>query len=948
MTNRWLFILILTSIASAVFAAGKNKIPYEDFNWQRYESEHFYVFYYDEEAHMVDRVVELIETSYAFLSRQLQHEINFKIPFVMYKTHEEFEMTNIFPGFVPRAVGAFADPFQSRMVLPIDLSDEELHALIQHEMTHIFQFDMLYNNRISTIIRSQSPTWFREGMASYFGDDETTLDKMVLRDAALNADFRSLNQVAGLSFLAYRIGHSAFDFMEEEWGIEGIRNFLWQYRKNITGRIGIAINKAFEVQPEEFDRMFRKYLRKKYIDLLPKKEEPDDYAREIRTRKVFTTLSPELSPSGDLFAAIVPIKNELDLVLISTKDGRIFSNLTKGYTGRYTEILLGAFEGKNDLAWSSDGNEIAFTARKEGTSHLFVVNVLTKKIVDSIKIPSVRDIQSPCFSKNGRTLFFVGNKNGQFDLFEYQRDGGQSRNLTEDAFVDRNPKVSPDGKELVYSSSRDGFFKVFAIDLATQEKSQLSSGQGNDIQPNYSQDMSKVYYSSDRYDDIYNIYALDLEKGTLEQFTDVLTGAFAPQERVIFDHKESEETKQLVFTSYYEGRYRIYRMEKPEERAVAYEVKNDNYSAFRANPDYLQFELTPANHTTYKPKKHFMVSNVGLTAGVTDDGRFLSSGNLTFSDVLNIHNLNVDVQSISSYDSYYVSYINRKGRFQWGTSASYYQYFFIDYFYQPGNRLDRLYKNASLTMFGRYPINMFTRFDFGIGYRDQDFYTLAFQDGEIPYYKPVDHTKPFAYAAFSFDSIRYSSYGPQHGFGVDLTAEHMLDVNDSFRLRLRGYKELTRRSLLAFRIEGDLSDGDTPDLFFLGGTDNLRGDYYYNQFAGTRKFLSTFELRFPILDAVRFPIGLTLGNIRGAFFVEAGGTWFEGGDFNFEFEGDTWDPDRFELEYLTPYPYLIGSYGLDVSMFFMGLELHWAWAKRTNFQEFPEGTRFSFWIGRKF
>jgi Tol biopolymer transport system component len=940
-----MMILLAGSLA---LGSGKNKIPYDQFKWSQYESEHFYFFFYEQERHLVPHLAEMVETSYGILSRKLQHQIGFKIPFIFYKTHEEFETTNIFPGFVPRMVGGFSDPFQSRMVIPVDIPEEELQALIQHEMTHIFQFDMLYNNRISTIIRSQAPTWFTEGMASYMGDDETTLDKMVLRDAALNAKFYSLKQVEGMSFLAYRIGHAVFDFMEENWGMEGIRNFLWQYRKNITGRISVAIKKAFEVEEEEFDRQFRKYLRKKYIALLPRKEEPDDYAREIWTKKIFTTLSAELSPSGDLFAAIVPVKNELDLVLISTKDGRIFSNLTKGYTNDYTEIMVGAFNGTNDLSWSWDGDEIAFSVRQEGTAHLIILNVLNGKTIEDIHIPDIRDMQSPCFARDGRRVFFTANQNGKFDIFEYQRDTKKIRNLTGDDYFNKNPKVSPDGKELLYSSSRDGFFKIFSMDLSTGKKTQLTSGLGNDIQANYSQDMQNIYFSSDRYDDIYNIFSLNVHSGLMKQYTDVLTGAFAPQERVMFDHRESEETKQLVFTSYYEGRYRIYRMKDPDKRAADYSSSKDNYTQYRAKPEMLKFELTPENYTEYRPRKHFMVSNVGLTAGITDDGRFLSSGNLTFSDVLNIHNLQVDIRSISSYDSYYITYLNKRNRWQWGVSGMYYQYFLVDFYHQPGSRFDRIYKNASLNVFARYPFSTFTRVDFGLGFRDQDFYTLQFDQEDKPFYKPVDQARPYAYAAFSMDTIRYAFYGPQQGYGLDILAEYMQDTMQSGHLFFRAYKEMTRRSLLAFRMSGDVSNGETPDLFFLGGNNNLRGDYYYNQFAGTRRFLTTGEMRFPIIDVLRLPFGLSLQNIRAAFFVEAGGTWFENDDFNFEFEGDSWDPDNFDHNVYYTYPYLIGSYGLDVSLNLAGLELHWAWAKRTNFKEFPSGSRMSFWIGRKF
>jgi Tol biopolymer transport system component len=943
---RFLLLVVLTS---PVWAAGKNKVQTESLNWRELETEHFTFFYYDQEAHLLEKVSRFAETSYQKLSDLLQHQIQEKIPFIFYKTHEEFEKTTIYPGFLPRAVGAFAEPFQSRMVLPVDMTDDELRGLISHELTHIFQYDMLYNNRISTIIRAQAPTWFTEGMASYLGDDETNLDRMVLRDAAINGNFFSLSQVAGLSFLAYRIGHAVFDFMEENWGLEGIRNFLWQYRKNITGRIEIAIKQAFEIEGEEFDRRFRKYLRKRYIADLPEKEEPDDHALEIRSRKVFTTLSPALSPSGDLFAAIVPVKNKLDLVLVSTKDGKIFENLTKDWTTDYTEILVRAYEGKNDISWSADGEEIAFTARREGTARLFVVNVLTHRFVEDLQFEGVRDIQSPTFAPDGDTLYFVANQNGQFDVFSYHRIHKELKNLTQDEAKDINPQASSDRPELVYSSFRDGFYKIFALDLDTLKQTQLTSGVGNDIQASFSQDHHHLFFSSDRFSDTYNIYSLDLEAGSLTQYTNILTGAFAPQERTFFDHRESQERTQLLFTAYYEGRFRIYRMNEPEKRGTPYSVEQDNWQSFRVRPELLTFKIDPESGETYRPKKHFSVSNANVSVGVTDDSRFISVGDVSFSDVLGIHTLRASVYTISSYESYYVDYINRKNRWNWGGSFRLRQYFLVDPFFSPGDRLERLYKNISLSGFLSYPFSTFTRVDAGAGFRSQDYYQLGINEEDQFFYQPVDYDKPFAYAAFSLDTVRYSYLGPIQGQGLDLVAEVMQDAYRTVQMRYRAYMEMTRRSSFALRVEGDYSDGDTPDLFFLGGINNLRGDFYYNQFVGTRRFLSTAELRFPLLDAINFPFGLSFRNIRGAFYVEVGGAWHEDDSFNWEFEdSDTWSPEQFDRPEYTLYNYLIGTYGLDVHFNMMGAEFHWTFSKRTNFDTFPSGSQMSFWIGYQF
>jgi hypothetical protein len=43
----------------------------------------------------VQRVVSEAEGSYVKLSKFLDHEINFKIPLIYYRTHGDFEQTNV-------------------------------------------------------------------------------------------------------------------------------------------------------------------------------------------------------------------------------------------------------------------------------------------------------------------------------------------------------------------------------------------------------------------------------------------------------------------------------------------------------------------------------------------------------------------------------------------------------------------------------------------------------------------------------------------------------------------------------------------------------------------------------------------------------------------------------------------------------------------------------------
>ena len=129
----------------------------------------------------------MAESAYDELSRRLNYQIPKPIPLIFYVTHAEFEQNNIILNFIPEGVGAFAEPARNRMVLPIDLPDEKLQALIQHELTHIFQYEILFGGRLGRALTSNAPTWFMEGMASYFGNDEDEKDRMFVRDA-VNSD----------------------------------------------------------------------------------------------------------------------------------------------------------------------------------------------------------------------------------------------------------------------------------------------------------------------------------------------------------------------------------------------------------------------------------------------------------------------------------------------------------------------------------------------------------------------------------------------------------------------------------------------------------------------------------------------------------------------------------------------------------------------------------------
>ena len=133
----------------------------------------------------------------------------------------------------------------------------------------------------------------------------------------------------------------------------------------------------------------------------------------------YFAFSHAVSPSGDLVATITfnAKASDIDIVLLSTRDGKIVKNITQGFTSRYETIRyeIDPSLGRS-LAWSRDGDTLAFFARDGRRHSLFLVDVLTGDVVKRLPL-SLDQPVSPGFTPDGRTLLFSAFERGTRDIF---------------------------------------------------------------------------------------------------------------------------------------------------------------------------------------------------------------------------------------------------------------------------------------------------------------------------------------------------------------------------------------------------------------------------------------------------------------------------------------------------------------------------------------------------
>jgi len=987
---RYLFFLLILSLfvsySSAQFLYfpyyGKNKILYEKFNWNHYETEHFDLYYHDEDIKTLKTVAEMAESAYQRISNELKHSIPKRVPIIYYNTHTDFEQTNLYPGQVPEGIIAFAESVLHRVVLQGDMPLDVLQDLIEHELTHIFEYSLLYGSQGGRIYDvRQPPKWVFEGYSEYNTNNWRPVSLMIIRDAILNDRVPELSESGALYAKypavgdpAYDFGHAIYDFIEHKHGKSAIRQ-LW-YSLKQTSLVGSKnpLKKTFDYEPKEFNYEFKKHLRDRFKDFFTR-ENPEDYSitlgPQFPLNPYFLAFSHVLSPSGDIVAVLTLNSKDydFDILLISTKDGSVIKNLTKGHTIKYENIKYNVYldpsDGR-DIAWSSDGDRIAFFARTGHKHSLFIMDVITGKLLNKINIPMDQP-SSPCFFPSGDELLFSGFQEGIHDLFKLNLSTSKTLNLTEDELYEKAPAISPDGKYIAYTIRMDTYDKLFLSPLDNPKKRiQLTFGKSNTISPQFSPDSKEIYFSGDTRG-AFNIYSINLESGELKRYTDVRTGNFFPSPL-------PNDSKEIVFSSFHKGAFQIFKaeLEGEVEKTIPFSEPEEDETYRRFEP-LITLEINEEKIKPYKGmRKLYLTARPPIEAIVSTDGSLYGGTAIAFTDLLGDYSFYLMAYQVRSFRSYSFSYLNQKRRFQYMASAFQYTYFYYPsfYYYNPDFYNYLSYRDAIATR-SISGINFGTYYPMSKYYRAQASLSFYRYEEEFlePYFREQISLSGQSYdyflngnwlsASFSLvgETTRFKFFGPASGNTFMISISQSLPISDNFlqntnlHADLRQYLNIGADMIFAFRWEAFASRGRDPFIYYYGGNNQVRSADYYS-FIANEGWYANAEFRFPLINAASSIIG-QIGPVRGVLFLDITRAKIKGYPAKFyTFQGY----DESGLNLLYREAEAVGSFGYGFEFFLLGIPIHLEFVKRLEIPDISKPFKYKtygdfrteFWIGFDF
>ncbi len=588
--KKYILILIILFISVQIFSYsyGKNKIQSSKLKWSKIETLHFDIYFQKGENQFGKTVALIAEEAYYYIKQDFKTPIKNRIPVIFYKSHQEFETTNIIFPLLSEAVGGFTETARNRIAVPFDGSYKKMEEIFVHELTHAY-INELNKSRNRFLNLTGFPFWFQEGLPEFEAvGGEDVYNNMFVIDMLINEGIGDLSMIGG--FFAYRLGESFLVFVEEEYGRDTVVELFYALRYNSTA--DVAFKKVFGMEFKDIQLQWKNHLKRKYYPYFA----DFDILYEVCERKTdhkddgsFLNFAPRFSPDGN------------DFLYFSNKNIR--TDIWKGSTlGLYKseKILNGETSGKfeefhfqrNNISWFPDGERFAFVSKTSFGDRIYVMNFKSGEIVYTFSFPEFDAIYEIDVSKDGKKIVFAGQKDLKNDIYVYEIETGKITQITNDHYYDNQPRWSPDDKKIVFASARtinesakrDQVFSkltgdIFYYDLEENVFYSVTDDKQNNSFPFWNSDGSKILFVSEQ-EITTNFEVIDILTGQRAQVTNVHGG--------VFTGDISANDDELIFSGYYNGGWDVYLRSNPLDDLEyvdykipeRFEFKDDFYEKF--------------------------------------------------------------------------------------------------------------------------------------------------------------------------------------------------------------------------------------------------------------------------------------------------------------------------------------------------------------------------------
>ncbi len=453
------FLFILPSIIShaqvnsVVF--GRNRVQYNKFKWQYYQTKNFNVYFYDNGQELAKFVAQSAEKELPQIEAATEYSLQRRANIILYNEFAHMQQTNIGLETDILRTGGTTKFVNNKMLVYFDANHANLKRQVREGIAQIITQNLLFGDDIGEVAGNQAlldlPTWLTDGYMAYIGENWSTELDDDLKSELLSGNY---NKFSALSFARPLLaGHAFWYFIEEKYKKENVTYFFYLARQYKN------LNKASQqITKLKFTALLREFM----------EYEEDKYYKDITRRKSYPkgnyvegfTISKRLNYYR---FNVNPNKRNSSFVVTQYKKGIVKVLLSEDFEYK-TLLKYGVRSYQNELnpsypvmAWDPKGTRIAVAYTQEGKLKLFVYDVITRikqyKLDLSSKLDQVQDMK---YMLDSKTLLFSGVKNGHTDIYTFNIENEKLQAITNDVYdnVDASFVAFPGKNGIIFSSNR--------------------------------------------------------------------------------------------------------------------------------------------------------------------------------------------------------------------------------------------------------------------------------------------------------------------------------------------------------------------------------------------------------------------------------------------------------------------------------------------------------------
>ena len=197
---------------------------------------------------------------------------------------------------------------------------------------------------------------------------------------------------------------------------------------------------------------------------------------------------PKWSPDGSLIAFSSNVNNQRDIYVVPAPDAISKQSKSSSVGCEDPLQVTDHPETDNEPVWSPDGSKMYFFSTRDGIGGVWELEFNCEGGSNLLKLTI--EFEFGCAPTVGWSLLdgkaklsFVGEKNGQYDIWTMDLDGSNQMNVTNDPGTDWTSTWTDDGDQLFFDSDRNDNWDIFSVNEDGSGLTQITDHPADDRYP---------------------------------------------------------------------------------------------------------------------------------------------------------------------------------------------------------------------------------------------------------------------------------------------------------------------------------------------------------------------------------------------------------------------------------------------------------------------------------